>query len=71
MTPQAALAAATTATASLFQMSELGLVEVGYAADLLVVDGDPLVYIGALRQPRAVIARGVPVSGEGLESPPG
>jgi imidazolonepropionase-like amidohydrolase len=70
MTPRAALAAATTATADLFRMSDLGLLEVGYAADLLIVDGDPLADIGALRHPRAVIARGVPVLGDGLDSPP-
>jgi imidazolonepropionase-like amidohydrolase len=70
MTPQAALAAATTTTAGLFRMSNLGLLEVGYQADLLVVDGDPLADIGALRHPRAVIARGAPVAAHGLESPP-
>jgi imidazolonepropionase-like amidohydrolase len=70
MTPQAALASATSATADLFGMSRLGLVEVGYEADLLVVDGDPLADIGALRHPRAVIARGVPVADDGLDSPP-
>lgn len=69
MTPQAALATATMATADLFRMRDIGLVEVGYHADLLVVDGDPLADIGALRHPRAVIARGVPVVGDGLESP--
>jgi imidazolonepropionase-like amidohydrolase len=70
MTPRAALATATTATADLFRMRDLGLLEVGYAADLLIVDGDPLVDIGALRQPRAVIARGMPVRDDDLESPP-
>ena len=48
-----------------------GLLEVGYVADLLVVDGDPLADIGSLRGPRAVIARGVPVHADHLESPPG
>ena len=71
MTAQEALAAATTATAALFGMSQLGLLEVGYVADLLVVDGDPLADIGSLRGPRAVIARGVPVHADHLESPPG
>jgi imidazolonepropionase-like amidohydrolase len=70
MSPQAALAAATTTTAGLFQMNNLGLLEVEYDADLLVVDGDPLADIGALRGPRAVIARGVPVFGDRFESPP-
>jgi imidazolonepropionase-like amidohydrolase len=70
MSPQAALAAATSTTAGLFQMNTLGLLEVEYDADLLVVDGDPLADIGALRGPRAVIARGVPVFGDSFESPP-
>ncbi len=61
MTAQAALASATTVTAALFGLDDIGLVEVGQIADLLVVDTDPLVSIGALRSPRSVIRGGVPV----------
>jgi len=60
MTPLQALASATTATAALFGLTRVGLVEAGYAADLLVVDGDPVESIGALRRPDLVIAAGRP-----------
>ncbi len=61
MTPLAALASATTVTAQLFGLDEVGLVEVGHRADLLVIEGDPLVSIGALRAPAAVLLGGAPV----------
>ena len=61
MTPLAALASATTVTARLFGLDEVGLVEEGHRADLLVIEGDPLVSIGALRAPAAVLLGGVPV----------
>lgn len=61
MTAQAALASATTVTAELFRLGDVGLVEVGHAADLLIVDADPLVSIAALRSPRAVLHGGVPL----------
>jgi imidazolonepropionase-like amidohydrolase len=64
MTPLAALASATTATAALFGLPDVGLVEPGYRADLLVVDGNPVDSVGALRDPDVVIAGGrvVPAS---------
>ena len=58
MSPAAALASATINTASLFGLTAAGLVEAGHDADLLVVDGDPLLSITALRRPKLVIARG-------------
>lgn len=58
MTPQNALASATTATAALFGLADVGLVEPGHRADLIVVGGDPLASIGALRNPDVVIADG-------------
>lgn len=58
MTPQDALASATTATAALFGLTDIGLVEPGYRADLLVVSGDPLASSNALRNPDVVIAGG-------------
>ena len=61
MTPQAALASATTVTASLFRLDDVGLVEEGQLADLLVVDRDPLASIGALRDPLQVLRAGTPV----------
>ena len=58
MTPQDALASATTATANLFGLTHVGLVEPGYRADLLVLRGDPLGSSNALRNPEVVIADG-------------
>ena len=58
MTPVQALASATTAAAELFGLSDVGLVEPGQRADLLVVDGDPVESVGALRDPELVIAGG-------------
>jgi imidazolonepropionase-like amidohydrolase len=67
MTPLAALASATTETAELFGLGgDVGLVEEGQVADLLVVDGDPLESIGAFRNPVQVFRVGRPV----LEWPP-
>ena len=59
MTAQAALASATTATAALFGLADVGLVEAGHVADLLVLDGDPLASISALRSPRSIVRGGV------------
>ena len=66
MTPQDALASATTATAALFGLADVGLVEPGHRADLLIVSGDPLTSIDALRNPDVVVAGGrvVPVVSE-------
>jgi imidazolonepropionase-like amidohydrolase len=61
MTPLAALASATSVTAELFGLTDVGLVEPGHRADLLVLNGDPLASIGALRDPHQVIRAGRPV----------
>jgi imidazolonepropionase-like amidohydrolase len=61
MTPLAALASATTVTAELFGLADVGLVKVGQVADLLVVDDDPLAATGALRNPVQVLRAGRPV----------
>jgi imidazolonepropionase-like amidohydrolase len=58
MTPVQALASATTVTAELFRLPDVGLVEPGYVADLLVVDGDPVASVSALAAPRHVIQGG-------------
>ena len=63
MTPLQALASATTVTAELFGLADTGLVEPGHAADLLIVDSDPVLSVGALRDPTAVIRNGQPVGG--------
>ena len=41
---------------------EIGTVEVGKRADLLLVDGDPLTDLGCLERVRAVVKAGVAVS---------
>ena len=58
MPPIDALASATVNTAELFRLPDLGLVEPGYVADLLVVDGDPSASVSALVDPRMVIKEG-------------
>jgi len=63
MTPLAAIDAATSAAARLFGLGDVGRVEVGCVADLLLVEGDPVADVGALRAPRMVIARGAIVDG--------
>lgn len=63
MTPQQALASATVHTAELFGLADVGRIEPGWRADLLVVDGDPLITVDALRQPRVVVAGGEIVAG--------
>ena len=59
LTPVAAIATATgTAARVLGRADEIGTIQPGRFADLLVVDGDPSADIGALKQPRAVIQGG-------------
>jgi len=70
MTPQAALASATTITAELFGVADVGLIEVGQVADVLVLDGDPLASISALRDPVQVLRAGRPVLAWPTEAPP-
>ncbi len=69
MDPQAALASATTVTARLFGLSDVGLLEVGHIADLLVVDADPLASISALRSPGLVLQAGTPVGPQAMPIP--
>ncbi|HSJ29127.1 MAG TPA: amidohydrolase family protein [Acidimicrobiia bacterium] len=64
MTPHQALTSATVHTAELFGLSDVGEVETGRRADLLVIDGDPLLSVDALRRPRIVIAAGEVVRGD-------
>jgi imidazolonepropionase-like amidohydrolase len=64
MTPAEALRAATVMTARLLGVDdELGTIEVGKLADLVVVDADPLADIRALESVRAVVADGRVVKG--------
>jgi len=61
LTPTAALAAATSATARAFRMTDRGRIRTGMRADLLLVDGDPSKQIRATRNIVAIWKRGVRV----------
>ena len=67
LSPAQAIVAATSTAARVCGLAdEIGSVEVGKRADLLVVDGDPLEDIGILadrRRIRLVLKDGIPVSG--------
>lgn len=60
-TPQQALQAATSAAAEVLRTDEVGVLAQGRPADLLVVDGDPLTDITALREVLLVLRDGTPV----------
>ena len=62
LTPAAALAAATSASAKAFRLSDRGRVTPGMRADLLLVDGDPTKQIRDTRNIVAVWKRGVRVA---------
>ncbi len=61
LSPQKALESGTINTARLFRLAEVGYLEPGWHADLLVLDGDPLTDIRALHRPAVVIKAGEPV----------
>jgi len=61
--PMAAIKAATSGGAKLLGLDgELGTIEVGMLADLVLVDGDPLIDLSVLRAPRVVLQGGRPVT---------
>lgn len=65
LSPRQALAAATRIPAAMIGSSEdLGTVEIGKKADMVVLDGDPLEDLGALRRIRWTIKEGVAHSPE-------
>jgi imidazolonepropionase-like amidohydrolase len=61
LTPAAALAAATSATARAFRMNDRGRIRTGMRADLLLVEGDPSTQIRATRNIVAIWKHGVRV----------
>ena len=61
LTPTAALAAATSATAKAFRMIDRGRIRTGLRADLVLVDGDPSIEIRATRNIVEIWKRGVRV----------
>ncbi len=58
MDPAASIAAASTEAASLMGLGNVGSIKPGARADLILVEGNPLTDIGALRRVRAVAAAG-------------
>lgn len=65
LSPQQVLAAATRIPAAMIGLGEeLGTVEIGKKADMVVLDGDPLEDLGALRRIRWTIKEGVAHSPE-------
>ncbi|MBN2195504.1 MAG: CIA30 family protein [Polyangiaceae bacterium] len=77
MTPVAALAAATSAPANAFRLTDRGRIARGLRADLLVVEGDPTRDIRATRRIVTVYREGAPVDraaylqGLAAAAPPG
>jgi imidazolonepropionase-like amidohydrolase len=65
MSPQKALEAGTINTGRPFRLDEVGYLEPGWHADILVLDGDPLADIGALRNPGIVIRAGAVAARDG------
>ena len=59
LTPTAALAAATSATARAFRMTDRGRIRTGMRADLLLVEGDPSIQIRATKNIVAIWKRGI------------
>ncbi|MGP1674381.1 MAG: amidohydrolase family protein, partial [Candidatus Limnocylindrales bacterium] len=65
--PMAAIQAATSAAARLLGLGhEIGTIEPGRRADLVLVDGDPLADLHRLAEPRLVIQAGRVVVGGGV-----
>ena len=58
LSPERALEAATVNAADLLGLDDVGRVEEGYVADLVVLDADPTVDVTAWQDPVAVFARG-------------
>ena len=68
--PMAAIQAATSAAAHLLGAADVtGTVQPGHAADLVLVDGDPLADLGRLAHPRLVVQGGRIVHDAGVTRP--
>ena len=61
MTNALVISAATSVAASVFEWPELGLLEAGKVADLLLVEGDPLDDLGTLSWPLTIVQNGVAI----------
>jgi imidazolonepropionase-like amidohydrolase len=58
LSPIEAVRAATTRAAALLGLPDVGVIRAGAAADLIAVDGDPLMDVGVLARPSLVVSRG-------------
>jgi imidazolonepropionase-like amidohydrolase len=58
LSPGEALAAATSTAAAVLRRTDLGRIDSGARADLVVLNGDPLADVGALRKPLVVVQDG-------------
>jgi len=63
LTPVEALRAATATAAAYFGLDDRGVIEPGKRADLVLIDGDPVQDINAIRNVAAVWCAGVQVEG--------
>ncbi len=68
LTPRQALAAATANYSALRPWRQLGRIEPGYGADLVILDADPTVDIGNAKRIRTVVLKGREVKREALLS---
>ena len=66
MTPVEALQSATSSPAKAFELNDRGMIEAGRRADLLLVEGDPLLNIHDTKKVKDVWIAGVQVSKEGV-----
>lgn len=71
LTPREALAAATSNFAAAYRWPEVGAVQPGCRADILILDADPRLAVENLQQIETVIARGVVMQPEKLMRAPG
>jgi hypothetical protein len=69
LTPMEAIRSATVVPGQqLAWTAPIGKVEVGYAADLILFDSDPLIDLSILRRPNAVVANGIWLDREALDA---
>ena len=66
LSPIEAVRAATTRAAALLGLPDVGVIRAGAAADLIAVDGDPLMDVGVLARPSLVVSRGKIIVNRGV-----
>jgi imidazolonepropionase-like amidohydrolase len=68
LTPAQTIVAATSTSASILGLDQLGAVAAGKSADFIVLDANPLDDIGHTRKISAVYLRGVPLDRAALKA---